>query len=367
MEDKSSGLDLNNSDKMNEDPLFKGTSFNPYVYFYRRYSKFPHRHWVKNIDRKGLLDNLSVKYDIQKNKVLGTTIHSSHSDDGESSYGSYALDDHLLLDFPSGEEGLENDVHLYYSDEVPNTKVAELLQEVKTFYLPVNKENVNVRLLMLNKDDELEFVPIVLKRSYTNIELNYNDDLFQLNEMLVDRLNRINDKGLVIFYGKAGTGKTTYIRYLAGEIDKQKLFVPASLSKKIGNPEFLALLRDYKNSILIIEDADWLLKKKNTDDDQVLANILTLSDGLLSDFFHIQIICTFNNDIRTIEPTLLRKGRLIAKYYFKELEIEKATRLCMYLGYKFVPETEMVLADIFFAEEKEYQTPYNSKRNLGFR
>jgi hypothetical protein len=24
----------------------------------------------------------------------------------------------------------------------------------------------------------------------------------------------------------------------------------------------------------------------------------------------------------------------------------------MYLGYKFVPETEMVLADIFFAEEK---------------
>lgn len=367
MEDKSSGLDLNNSDKMNEDPLFKGTSFNPYVYFYRRYSKFPHRHWVKNIDRKGLLDNLSVKYDIQKNKVLGTTIHSSHSDDGESSYGSYALDDHLLLDFPSGEEGLENDVHLYYSDEVPTTKVAGLLEEVKNFYLPVNKENVSVRLLMLNKEDELEFVPIVLKRSYTNIELNYNDDLFQLDEMLVDRLNRINDKGLVIFYGKAGTGKTTYIRYLAGEIDKQKLFVPASLSKKIGNPEFLALLRDYKNSILIIEDADWLLKKKNTDDDQVLANILTLSDGLLSDFFHIQIICTFNNDIRTIEPTLLRKGRLIAKYYFKELEIEKATRLCMYLGYKFVPETEMVLADIFFAEEKEYQTPYNSKRNLGFR
>lgn len=366
MEDKNSGLDFNSGKKMG-DPFSQGANFNPYVYYYHRYSKFPHRHWVKNIDRKGLLNKLSEKYDISNNRILGTTIHTDLGEGDRLSYGSYVLDDHLLLDFPSGEEGLEDDVHLYYSDDVPSIKVAELLQEVKSFYLPANKESVDVRLLMLNKDDELEFVPIVLKRSYTNIELNYNDDLFQLNEMLVDRLNRINDKGLVILYGKAGTGKTTYIRYLVSEIAKQKLFVPASLSKKIGNPEFLALLRDYKNSILIIEDADWLLKKKNSDDDQVLSNILTLSDGLLSDFFHIQIICTFNNDIRTIEPALLRKGRLIAKYYFKELELEKAIRLCMYLGYKFIPETEMVLADIFFAEEKEYQKPFNTRKNLGFK
>lgn len=367
MEDKKDDKELNNGNEGRNDPLFTGSTFNPYVYFQRQYSKFPHRHWIKNVNRTELLKALSDRYDIAKKKVFGTTIHSISSNETELSSGSYALEDHLLLDFPIGEEGLENDVHLYYSDEVPTQKVADLLREVKSFYYPANKESVSVRLLMLNKDDFLEFVPIVLKRSYTNIELNYNDDLFQLNEMLVDRLNRINDKGLVIFHGKAGTGKTSYIRYLAGEIDKQKLFVPASLSKKIGNPEFLALLGDYKNSILIIEDADWLLKKKNTDDDQVLANILTLSDGLLSDYFHIQIICTFNNDIRTIEPTLLRKGRLIAKYYFKELELEKAKRLCMYLGYKFVPENEMILADVFYAEEKEYQAPYNSKRNLGFR
>ena len=143
--------------------------------------------------------------------------------------------------------------------------------------------------------------------------------------------------------------------------------MPASLTRRIGSPEFLTLLNDYRNSVLIIEDADSILKKRSNDEDHVIANLLNLSDGLLSDFFHIQIICTFNSDISLVDPSLMRKGRLIAKYYFKELTVEKTQQLCRTLGYKFVPDHEMTLADIFHLEEQEFQQTVTNKGIIGFK
>jgi hypothetical protein len=202
-------------------------------------------------------------------------------------------------------------------------------------------EKREVRLLMQNSDNRLDFVIMNMHTPVYNLKLHYNDDLLPMNEVLLHRLNKANDKGL--------------------------LFVPASLAKNIGNPEFLTLLNDYKNSILIIEDADNILRKRGSDDDHVIANLLNLSDGVLSDFFHIQIICTFNNDISLVDPALLRKGRLIAKYYFKELSLEKTRQLCTHLGYDFVPEQEMTLADVFHLQEQEFQQSVYNKGAIGFK
>jgi len=55
--------------------------------------------------------------------------------------------------------------------------------------------------------------------------------------------------------------------------------------------------------------------------------LLNISDGLLYDCLNIQIICSFNIDIIKVDSALLRKGRLIAKYEFKELEVAKAQAL----------------------------------------
>ena len=37
---------------------------------------------------------------------------------------------------------------------------------------------------------------------------------------------------------------------------------------------------------------------------------------------HQQIIATFNCDLTTIDPALLRKGRLIANYEFNKLDVK---------------------------------------------
>ena len=63
---------------------------------------------------------------------------------------------------------------------------------------------------------------------------------------------------------------------------------------------------------------------------------------------HQQIIATFNCDLKSIDPALLRKGRLIANYEFNALDVESAKTLSDKLGFGTDGVTgPMTLAEIF--------------------
>lgn len=341
--------------------------FNPYVYYYKLYDKFPHRHWFKDVNKPKLLGILSDYFNLSDAAVFETHIHSVDNLKSSPGVSAYILSKELILCFPPWEFGNSNDAQVYYSDAVPENEVQKITDIIKQCYTIKAVEKREVRLLMQNKDKNLDFYEMTMHSPLYNLEMNYNDDLLPMNDLLLERLNKKNDKGLVVFYGKSGTGKTSYVRYLSSHVSKQKLFVPANLTYKIGSAEFLNLLNDYHDSLLIIEDADSILKKRSNDLDYVIVNLLNLADGVLSDFFHIQVVCTFNNDISDIDPALLRKGRLIAKYNFKELSLAKTQKICRHLGYKFIPEHEMTLADIYHMEERDFQIQEKHKSAIGFK
>ncbi len=48
-------------------------------------------------------------------------------------------------------------------------------------------------------------------------------------------------------------------------------------------------------------------------------SISNTSNSFSHDFFHTQTIFAFHNDITLVDPDLLCKGRVNAKYCFKEL------------------------------------------------
>jgi hypothetical protein len=79
----------------------------------------------------------------------------------------------------------------------------------------------------------------------------------------------------------------------------------------------------------------------------------------------VQVICTFNSALHLIDSALLRKGRLIAKYEFGKLEVDKAKRLCTHLGKNQVIEKPMTLAEISHPEENYYSAP--RVQVIGFR
>ncbi len=197
-----------------------------------------------------------------------------------------------------------------------------------------------------------------------DISLAYNDDFRPVHDTIVDRLNRARGKGIILLHGRPGTGKTTYIRYLASVIGKKMIFIPPEMAPQIASPDFLALMIDFPNSILIIEDAENVVRDRMNEENQGVSNLLNISDGLLSDCLNLQIICTFNTDISRIDKALLRKGRIIAKYEFKPLTIRKAENIAKILGRPVLFDHDMTLADVYHHFDEDYSLPL--PKSIGF-
>jgi len=167
-------------------------------------------------------------------------------------------------------------------------------------------------------------------------------------------LSKKNDKGLVLLHGKPGTGKTSYIRYLITQLKKNVIFLPPNMATALTNPDLIPTLIDNPNSIFVIEDAENIILDREKGGNSSVSALLNLSDGLLSDCLNIQIICSFNTDVSRIDSALLRKGRLIAKYDFQDLAIEKANKLSEKLGYEPNFTSPKSLAEIYNQDDKSF-------------
>ena len=133
----------------------------------------------------------------------------------------------------------------------------------------------------------------------------------------------------------------------------------------ITNPDLIGVLVNNPNCIFVIEDAENIVADREKEGHSPVSALLNITDGLLSDCLQIQIICSFNTDISKVDSALMRKGRLIAKYEFRELEVEKANALSLKLGFNTNFDSPMTLTAIYNQGEQEYE--HSKKRNaIGF-
>ena len=218
--------------------------------------------------------------------------------------------------------------------------------------------------LLVNSRFGLETEVMEITKPKLNIEDNYNDDFLPIHKTITERLNKNKDKGLVLLHGKPGTGKTSYIRYLISSAKKRVIFLPPNMATSITSPNLLAVLIDNPNSIFVIEDAENIIIDREQNGASPVSTLLNISDGLLSDCLNIQIICSFNTDLSRVDSALLRKGRLIAKYEFKELETQKAQNLSDKLGFQTEINKPMTLTDIYNQTEMNFQP--ERRKAVGF-
>jgi SpoVK/Ycf46/Vps4 family AAA+-type ATPase len=211
----------------------------------------------------------------------------------------------------------------------------------------------------------LELKSMEIKKTKLDIDLFYEDDFKEVDLIIQKRLNQKNDKGIVLLHGLPGTGKTTYLRYLVGKIKKRVLFLSPNVAGNLMDPDFIDLLIDNPNTVVIVEDAENIIMDRRTNGSSSVSNLLNISDGLLADFLNVQLICTFNSSVTMVDHALMRKGRLIAKYEFGKLSLLKAQRLSRHLGFDKTLDQPMTVAEISHQEEKAFQT--KSTTIIGFK
>ena len=244
-------------------------------------------------------------------------------------------------------------------------KVETLINHIHKFKKRKQKRKPEV-LLLVNDVCGIETKNVQITKSKLSIVDNYNENFEETHAIIVKRLARKNDKGLVLLHGKPGTGKTAYIRYLIGLLQKNVIFLPPNMVNAITDPSFISILIKNPNSVFVIEDAENIIIDRENHASSSVSTLLNMTDGLLADCLNIQIICSFNIDISKIDAALMRKGRLIAKYEFKELEAEKAQKLSNKLGFHSIINEPMTLTSIYNQDEKDFEQ--NKKSNpIGFR
>ena len=235
---------------------------------------------------------------------------------------------------------------------------------LKSYERTKKKSNINLVKTDMGNLDKEEYD---LLTPDIDLELNYGKKFLDVHNVIIDRLNRENDKGIILLHGDPGTGKTSYLKYLTKLItDKEILFIPPAMAEVLSEPSIIPFLMENKNSILIIEDAERVISDRETNGSPTgVSNILNLTDGILGDCLNIQIIATFNMKRERIDQALLRKGRLIAEHKFGKLTVSETNALLKHLGKEQTVNEEMVLGDIYNIDVELFKTNNTSK--IGFK
>lgn len=242
-----------------------------------------------------------------------------------------------------------------------NELVNSYIDEFNKFKINEDNQSKGFINILACSNGEFYLIKLDIKCPEIDFDLNYNSDFKPIHDTISERLSEDKSKGLVLLHGNAGTGKTNYIRYLINHLKKKVIYIPPNMSDSISDPNLIKFFIEHSNSVLVIEDAENVLMKRNSNSSQAISNILNLTDGLLSDCTNIQVIATFNTDVLNIDEALLRKGRLICKYEFGELEPEITEKLANKIGSDI--RGKKVLAEIYNSKDESFT---NKKEKIGF-
>jgi len=342
---------------INAESIFTDSFLDGKTYYMYCYQQAPCITWVDQVDKDKVLRHLKENYADAIIRIYQHTKYNRKKRKGLFYMTLILLRDRCMIELCNSYCEI---FHTHEDYDMANM----LIRELSRFKVREKKKNVEINLI--SKDSYgFELKPMDIKKTKLNLDLFYENDFKDIDRIIHSRLLKKEDKGIVLLHGLPGTGKTTYLRYLIGRLKKKVLFVSPAIAGNIMNPEFMDLLIDNPNSILVIEDAENIIMDRKFSNDSSVSNLLNISDGLLSDFLNVQLICTFNQPLSMVDSALLRKGRLIARYEFGKLGIAKAQQLSNHFGFNTNIIKPMTIAEIANPHEKTHES--NRVEVIGFR
>ena len=298
----------------------------------------------------------------------------------ETEYKNQIIKQHYRQDFDSKKKELEFIDHFYFLEQgimlnverssiyilftsTQEISVNVLFEECKKF-IKIPKKSTDISLIIF-QSGELETKEVHIKKPKIDFNIHYNEDFFSIHKTIVKQLNKKDTNGLYLFHGQPGTGKSTYIKFLIHQLKKKVIFISPKMAGELDNLSMTPFLLENRNSVLVIEDAEELITSREEVRHSNLSMLLNLTDGLLGESLGIQIIATFNTDVKNIDKALLRKGRLSVIYEFKPLALDRTNALLNKLGHTIEVAHPLSAADIFNFEISNNYEP-KLRKAVGF-
>jgi hypothetical protein len=333
-------------------------------YFTFKYQELPTvTNYRINLNQDNFIEGLKTLYPDSVLKCSRNKSYQAMSSDKwklEDEYIFCEIKPELVLQYE------DNELTLCFGDSITAGERETLHNFILKNKAP--KKDMQNKFYMINKQDYgfglFDFD--IKKTDVNNIGDNYNDDLVKITPEIKRFLNEKNTSGIILFHGVPGGGKTSYIRSLISECEARFIYVPNNLFTYISNPEFIAFISRYPNSVIILEDCEELLKPREQNQSGTgISNLLNLGDGLLGDALKLKIICTFNSSLAKVDEALLRKGRLVYRYEFGPLVPEKVNGLLEKLELEKRVSEPLTLAEVFNLSHNNNNS-FEKHKTIGF-
>jgi hypothetical protein len=118
-------------------------------------------------------------------------------------------------------------------------------------------------------------------------------------------------------------------------LEKTHVFysLPVSQDKALSSPELVPFWQEQNTrvgdrvKVIVMEDAERLLWRRNGDNRESVSSLLNIADGLMGRMLRLHIICSVNAKMEDLDPAVLRPGRLMNHRRFEPLSREAAVRV----------------------------------------
>ena len=165
------------------------------------------------------------------------------------------------------------------------------------------------------------------KMPLSSVKNNYTPAVFSKCMEVISRVKE-SQHGLVLLSGPVGTGKTYMIKAMLTEMEERTPIICVPARQFLTQVQLLTdTIVKYKKSIVILEDlGDLLSVEASSEHAETRANLLNISEGLLSLVGDTVLVFTFNHAMEKIDPAVTRPGRCLGAVEFGKLPYEQVQK-----------------------------------------